>query len=124
MGWCYNFFMQDLQTVFSRLKNSKKKAQDLAKAWREALVGNQEYQEIKDKMKSLGARKKQVEGSLREQFKEQLTQLEDLKIDLESDEELLSDIAVTKMLKGETVEVEEDGEKYQPVFKVKFKKIN
>ena len=49
--------------------------------------------------------------------------LDDFKIDLESDATMLSDIALSKFIKGETVKVvDEYNNTYQPIFTVKFKK--
>ena len=52
-------------------------------------------------------------------------QIQDLKIDIESDQEMLNDIAMLKYTKGEPIEIKDkyDNE-YEPVFSVKFKKSN
>ncbi len=115
--------MQSIQEIFSRIQESKKKQKDLKTAYKDALAGSMEYQDITDKLKNLKEKKKQIELTIKEQFSSELTQLEDLKIDIASDMEVLTDIAMTTLMKGETVEVEDEyGNQYEPNFKVSFKK--
>jgi hypothetical protein len=46
-----------------------------------------------------------------------------MKIDLESDLDTLSDIALTQLMKGETVKVKDENEiEYDPIFSVRFRK--
>ena len=57
-------------------------------------------------------------------FAQELTKKEDLKIDIASDIELLTDVALSSMMKGESVGISDKYEnEYEPVFKVMFKKI-
>lgn len=115
--------MQDIQQVFHRLQGAKKKKKDLETAYKDALKTSGEYTEVSDKLGALRERKKQIELTIRQQFAGELTQLGDLKIDMASDVELLTDLAMNQFMKGESVEiVDEHGVKYEPVFKVSFKK--
>jgi predicted nucleic acid-binding Zn-ribbon protein len=115
--------MLPLQEVFIRVQAAKKQKKDLETAYKDALKTSLEYQEIDEKLKTLRERKKQIEATIREQFSGELTKIEDLKIDIASDVEMMSDIAMTQLMKGETVEVKDEYENsYEPVFKVNFKK--
>lgn len=115
--------MADLQEIFSRMTEIKKKQKDIRSAYKDALATSLEYQEIGEKLKTLREKKKQIEASTKQQFASEFTKLDDYAIDLASDQELLTDAAVTKLMKGETVEVvDEYNNTYQPVFAVKFKK--
>ncbi|MDO8499549.1 MAG: hypothetical protein Q7S66_02705 [bacterium] len=115
--------MQNLQEIFARIQETKKKQKDIKSAYREALMNSQEYQELSAKLKTLRERKKQIESTVKQEFSSEFTKLDDMQIDLESDTVLLSDIAMSKLMKGETVEVtDEYDNKYEPVFNVKFKK--
>lgn len=115
--------MQDLQEVFNRIQETKKKQKDIRSAYKEALASSEEYKELDQKIKTLRERKKQIENSIKEQFASELTKLDDYKIDLESDTVMLSDIALTKLMKGETVQVmDQYNNTYNPLFAVRFKK--
>ncbi|MFH1286852.1 MAG: hypothetical protein ABII02_03835 [Candidatus Magasanikbacteria bacterium] len=117
--------MQDIQEVFSRVEKAKMEMKDLKVAYKDALETSLEYKEISDKLKDLREKKKQIETTIKEQFSSELTKIDDLKIDIASDMELISDIAMTKIMKGETVEVSDKYEnQYEPIFSVKFKKAS
>lgn len=115
--------MQDIQAVFSRVQENKKKMKDLRTAYKDALSGTQQFVDISDEIKTLREKKKQIENTIKEQFAAELTQLEDLKIDIQSDMELMSDIAMTQIMNGEQVSLmDEYDNEYEPIFKVSFKK--
>lgn len=115
--------MQDIQEIFNRIQEVKKKSKDIRSAYKDALAASQEYVEINDKIKALRERKKQIETAVKSDFSGEFTQLEDFKVDLESDNTMLSDAALSKLMKGETVEVvDEYNNTYEPQFSVKFKK--
>lgn len=115
--------MQDIQEIFNRIQEVKKKQKDIRTAYKDALATSGEYKEIAEKMKTLRERKKQIEASVKADFSGELTKLEDYAIDLESDNTMLSDAALSKLMKGETVEVKDEYDNaYEPVFSVKFKK--
>jgi predicted nuclease with TOPRIM domain len=115
--------MSNLQEVFSRIRETRKEQKKLKDAYRDALSNSTEYRQVSDDLKDLKNKKKQIEADTKAQFSSEFTRLDDLKIDLESDAEMLSDIALTQLMKGETVKVKDEYEaEYEPVFSVKFKK--
>ena len=59
-----------------------------------------------------------------EDFNSELNKLDVLKTDLDNDKMLLSDASLIKLMKGESVEVEDEkGNRYKPNIKITFKKI-
>lgn len=114
----------DLQTVFNRVEKSKRRAKEIKTIYRDALGSNEEYKEVLQKLRALKERKKQIENSVKEQFNTELTELEDLLIDIASDKEMMTDMALTKLVKGEVIQLrDEHDNEYEPVFGTKFKKI-
>lgn len=114
---------EQLQIIFDRVVETKKKIKDIRSSYKATLNGLEEYTELLAKINTLRARKKQIENSVKESYAGELTKLDDLRIDLESDTVMLSDIALSNLMKGQTVEVlDQYNNKYEPVFKVSFKK--
>lgn len=93
--------------------------------YRDALSQTDKYQELAEKIKVLRDEKKAVEARVQSQMGKTYEKLEQLKADVASKEELLNDIAMTTLMKGETVAVTDEYQnKYEPVYVVRFKKTN
>jgi hypothetical protein len=115
--------MATIQEVFLRLQDAKKEQRDIRKIYRDALTGSREYQGVKDEHDRVREHKKALERDIQEDFISEFKKLDALKDSIAADKELLSDMAITKYAKGETVEVT-DGydQEYDPFFSVTFKK--
>jgi hypothetical protein len=115
--------MSKVQDVFMRIQKSLKEQREVKSIYRESLEQHQEYKKIVDEQKSLKDRKKKIEDSIKDDFRSEFDKLDTLKLDIENDRLLLSDAALSQLMKGETVEVvDEKEQKYEPIFSVKFKK--
>ncbi|MBT4941934.1 MAG: hypothetical protein HOL80_01190 [Candidatus Magasanikbacteria bacterium] len=117
--------MAQIQEVFQRIEDNRKKLKDVQSVLKDALSTSQAYQEASEEAKRLNEKKKQIKRDIEGGFGSEITQVEDLKIDIESDKQLLTDMAITQMMKGENIGVSDTYEnEYEPVFTVKFKKIS
>lgn len=117
--------MQNIQEVFDRLREIKKEAKDLKDMYKDALVQADEYDEIVEQIKTLREKKKQIETRIQAEMGRAYEKLDDLKREVDTNKEMLSDIAMTTLMKGETVEVKDEYDNvYEPSFKVNFKKAN
>ncbi len=115
--------MNDLQEVFNRIRETRNKAKEIRKIYKDSLIANQEYQEIVEKLDALKMRKKQIETETKNDQMADFQKLDAYKMHVKNDIEMLSDLALNKLVSGETVEVtDEAGDKYEPLFTVKFKK--
>ncbi len=116
--------MSKIQDLFNKIQVSKKKQTDIRKMYKDALSASQEYNEIIDKIKKLRDKKKEIENSVQADFSSEFEKLESLKIDIESDNMMMSDLAINQLAKGEMIEVKDEYEnQYEPIFNVKFKKL-
>jgi predicted nuclease with TOPRIM domain len=117
--------MQNLQEVFNRIKATKKEQKEIRKAYKDSLSASQSYKETVEKISGHKLRKKQIEEETKKELGQEYVKLESLKKDIDLDKEMLTDIAISTLMKGETVELaDEDGNVYEPIFSVKFKKTN
>ncbi|MBD3359829.1 MAG: hypothetical protein GF365_03955 [Candidatus Buchananbacteria bacterium] len=115
--------MSKIQEIYDRIKQFKEEQKAIRQAYKDELANNQEYQEVKDELESLKQQKKEIENVIKQSMIKDFEKLEDLKLDIDTDNEMISDLAFNKLMKGETVEIEDEwGNKYIPVFKVKFEK--
>jgi hypothetical protein len=117
--------MQNLQDVFMRLQATKQQQKEIRTQYKDALDASQEYKEIVEKIQGYKLRKKQIEDEAKAELGSAYEKLEVLKRDMDLDKEMLTDIAITILMKGETVEVKDNFDNvYEPIFKVSFKKTN
>lgn len=115
--------MNDLQAVFNRIKETKRKQKQIRDMYKDSLATHQEYQEVLEKLDELKTRKKQIETIVQSEMEEDYRKLDAYKMHVKTDNELLSDLAINQLMSGETVEVvDENEQKYEPQFSVRFKK--
>ncbi len=117
--------MSKLQEIFDRIQKTKNEQKEIKAMYRDALKSSSRYQETLDELDALKAKKKEIEAGIKEDFAKEFDKLEVLKNDLVNDNQLLSDAAMTKVAKGEKVEITDaNNTQYEPIFSVKFKKMS
>jgi len=117
--------MQNVQEVFNHIREMKKEQKDLRDMYKDALVQADEYEEIVEEIKVLREKKQQIEARIQAELGRAWEKFDDLKREVETEKEMLNDIALTTLMKGETVEVKDEFDNpYEPTWKVNFKKAN
>jgi len=115
--------MQNIQEIFIKMREMKKEQKDLKEMYNDALAQTDEYEGIVEQMKQLREKKKQIETRIQGQMGKAWEKLNDIKLEMETQKEMMTDIAMTTLMKGEKVEVKDEYENpYEPIFKVNFKK--
>jgi len=114
--------MPSLADVYRRLQTAKKKQKDLRDMYKDALVHSKSYQEVKDELEKLLEKKRRIESAVKADFVNEQAEIDKLATSMNSDKQLLTDIALTQLMKGQEVEITEDDVSYEPIFKVNFKK--
>ena len=117
--------MKDIQGVFDRIREIKKEQKELKEMYKDALVQADKYEEITEQIKELREQKKQIEARIQAEMGKAYEKLEDLKHEMESEKEMMNDIAISTLMKGETVVVTDEYQNsYDPQYSVKFKKAD
>lgn len=117
--------MKDLQSVFNHIQEMKKEMKEIRKEYGDALYNADDHEEISEEIKKLKERKKQIEIRVQESMGSRYAKLEELKDEINSEQEMLNDLAMTTLMDGNTVEVmDEYQNRYEPLFTVKFKKAD
>lgn len=116
--------MAAVQEVFNRIKAKQAEQKTLKEIHRSVLQNSQEYQLVLAELKELKDKKKKVQTALESDLKAEFSKLDELKTYIASDREMLSNMTLTSLLKGERVELlDEYDNKYGPIFSVRFEKI-
>jgi hypothetical protein len=115
----------NIQDVFNKIREMKKEQKNLRDMYKDALVQADKYEEIVEEIKVLREKKKEIEAKIQSQLGRSYEKLEDLKIEVDAQKEMLNDIAISTLMKGETVVAKDEFDNvYEPVWKVNFKKTN
>jgi len=118
-----NANMQNLKEIHDRMNGSKRERRDLKKRVKEAFAQSKPYQDVLEQMKSLKAKQAQIEAAINREYQQEIDQIENLKKSIDEDAQMLSDVSLSMLMKGETVEIKDDDDtRYTPEFKVRFKK--
>jgi len=116
--------MSQLDEVYKRIQENKKRQKEIRHMLTDELAHHARYKEAVDEAKTLRDEKKGIEQNIRAQNKD-FQELEDLKMEIATDQEILSDVALNMYMKEETVEIVDEYEQtWHPIFKVSFKKSN
>lgn len=116
--------MADVQEIFNKIKEKQKEQKTLKQIYRDVLSNSQEYQTIIEELDTLKSKKKKIEESLKSELRSEMDKLYSIKVDIDSDKEILSQATLTKLLKGEEIElVDQENNKYEPIFSVRFRKF-
>lgn len=115
--------MANLEEVYHRIRDKKRQRAEIQRMFKDELAGEPRYQEVVDKMKALRDEKKSIENAAYARASKDAEKLDLLKLDIKSDQEMLSDIAINMYTKGESVEVvDEFNTRWVPNFNVRFVK--
>lgn len=116
--------MKNLQDVFADLQAKKQEKKQLQSVYKDTLKNSEEYVHINDQLAEIKEQKKAIEFALQAEMGSDYDRLEDLKLEIKSLQEMLSDIALTQYMKGEEVKIVDGEQEYEPVMKVSFKKVS
>lgn len=112
--------MQSLEKVYRRLQKAKAKRRELTKMIRDELSQDQRYQELGEEMKKLRDQRKSIENEIKSHTGG-AQELDELKIEIQTDQELLADVALNMFVDNESVEIlDENDQRWVPMFSVKF----
>lgn len=115
--------MKTIQEIFNRLQEKREQAKIIARKYKEELEMSHEHGQLKEQLEKLRAKKKAIETSVKEQAGANFARLEELKFAIQQDAQMLSDVAITTIMKGEPVQVKGEHTDYEPVFTVRFRKV-
>lgn len=116
--------MKDIQATFNTIQEKKQELKKLRSVYKDVLAQSDQYEAINEKLQELREVKKSIEQAAQDEMGGDWARFEQLKENIKSDQEMISDIAMTKIMQGEGVVLKdvEDNE-YEPVFSVRFKKV-
>ena len=115
--------MKDIQEVFSQIKEISEEQKEIRRQYKDALSMASNYEEIIEKLDELKQEKKEIEEKIQSEMGSRWEKLKELKRKISELKQTQSDIAISSVMGGKTVEVKDEfNNVYEPVFNVSFKK--
>ena len=115
--------MSKLQEIHARIRANKEEKRKVNVIFKDVLAQSKPYQDIVEELNELKLKKTRIENEIRSDFTKELERLEKIALDVKSDEMLLTDLSLTMLMKGQSLELmDENDQKYEPVFKISYKK--
>jgi predicted component of type VI protein secretion system len=114
-----------LQLAFTQTQEKQNQIKIAKHKLAEILEGMAGYKESVEKENALRAFRKQLLKQAMDSFPDLAREIEKIIADLKIDKERISYLAIKQLIEGNSLESIEDthGNKYEPVYSVKFKKI-
>ena len=114
-----------LQLIYDEFAERKLEKRSLEENYKTALGNVKKYIEITEQMAGLRHKKKMIEYEIQDQLGASWKELEQIKAELNMDKERMTDVALMDVVEGRRVLVKDKYEnKYEPIWSVRFKKIN
>lgn len=114
---------KSIQDIFQRLQEKRQQVKIVKRKYKEELAASSEYQRVADDLTKLREKKKQYEKVIKEQATANFARIDELSLAIKQDAQLLSDVALTTIMKGEPVALKHEAVEYEPIFSVKFRKM-
>lgn len=116
---------KQLQLIYDEIAEKKQTKKELQEMYKDALNSADEYLELTDKITELREKQKAIKEKIQAQLGRAWERLEDIKVEMDADKIRMTDVALNDLMKGVTVSVKDQYEnEYEPIWNVRFKKIN
>lgn len=114
-----------MQEVFDEIIGMQNEQKEIKKEYRDALSHDAGYKQTIEELDALKEKKKKFEQFVQGQLGKRYERLEELKGQISDMKQMLSDIAVTNLMKGESIMIKDEYDNlYEPAYSVSFKKTS
>ena len=114
-----------MQEVFDQIQELKKIRKEIGREYRDTLSQDGNYTELQEEIKKLREKKKMIESETQAGMGLRYEELEKAKVEVETLEQMLTDIAMSILMEGKTINLKDKNDtEYEPSYKITFKKIN
>lgn len=114
--------MRDIKEIFERIQQQKREQREINRSIKDALATHAQYHDLTEEIDRLKFKKRQIENTMQQEVEQKIDLL---KLNIKDGMQAMSDIALTTLMKGESITlVDSDNNEYEPMFSVRFKKTS
>jgi cell division FtsZ-interacting protein ZapD len=107
------------------MQETKREQKQIRQQYKDSLENQHAYRELAEELKVMKEKKAAIEAEAKAEMGSQYEKLQSLAKDISLDKELMADVAISSLMKGDTVILKDkSGSEYEPIFSVRFKKAN
>lgn len=115
---------EQLQLFFDRTLKSKQEIKEITAMIKDRLEQSEPFKMAYNELEKAKAKLNTIKTQIMEEFGVELDKMDTLKVDINNDKQLMTDTALSKLIKGEELKVADKyGNEYEPVFNITFKKL-
>lgn len=115
--------MQNLREVFERMTKQKEERKKIQAMLTDVLKSDETWVRMTDEIKAKRTARKLTEDALLSGFTSERERLDRLDLSIKTDAALVSDIALSMYIKGQSIDLETERGKYEPRISVSFKQM-
>ena len=116
---------RQLQLIHDDIAEKKQSQKELTEMYKDALKNVDKYNDLNQKKEKINNEMKAIELKVQSQLGRAYEKLLDVKSEISMEKVTMTDLAINDLMAGQTVQVEDKfGNKYEPIWSVKFKKVN
>ena len=107
------------------MQATKREQKLLRMLYKDSLESSHTYREVMEELKVAKEKKAAIEQQVQAELGSQYEKIRIIARDIGLEKELLTDVAITQLMNGEQVSLfDEVGNEYEPIFSVRFRKMN
>lgn len=113
-----------LKEIHDKIKDQKRKRKDLKAIVKDSMASSVAYKDALEEVERAKEKLKRVRAAIMADLSDELQEIDKLTLSIKEDQVVLADVAISELMKGETVNIEDpdNEETLEPEFKVTFKK--
>ncbi len=114
----------NLQNLYNEIQEKKNERKIIKASIKDHYDNSSHWRKIKEELDEIKEKKKAYDLSVKEAYEKDFEKIYELSDDIKADEDLLSDLSFQELLQNNKVEIKDgNGNEYEPVIKVVFKKM-
>ncbi len=114
--------MQNIKEILMRIGEAKQKRREIRKRISEEFAQNSAHVKTSEELVALRGKKQQIETEIMQTMPMEQEQLEKLTASIDDDSQILSDLALSMLMKGESIAIEGDEMRWEPRISVRFER--
>jgi len=113
---------QDIKNILMRIAGNKQRRKEIREQIKDVFSQNTSYVETSNQIAAIRSKKQQLEAEMMQTMPTEQEELDKLTLSINDDQQCLSDLAFSLLMKGQSIAIEGESVRYEPVIKIKYER--